>query len=146
MVFLAGKSYHKQEDDLHENCFYQIFEELSDWITCFLTDWSVKVVVDIICFDANPVNDGDPKRCMLYSTMFLYLLASFITMKHTVLYNYGFALRKHSHKTCLNLCYVTVYRNMFAPLCIIFDANNMPNVSYTYFLRYITKLSCIKLH
>ncbi|CAG5046898.1 unnamed protein product [Parnassius apollo] len=50
---------------------YGLPEKLCDWITSFLADRSIKVVVDGASSDCKPINAGVPQGCVLSPTLFL---------------------------------------------------------------------------
>ncbi|CAG5057889.1 unnamed protein product [Parnassius apollo] len=50
---------------------YGLPEKLCDWITNFLADRSIKVVVDGASSDCKPINAGVPQGCVLSPTLFL---------------------------------------------------------------------------
>ncbi|CAK1583471.1 unnamed protein product [Parnassius mnemosyne] len=50
---------------------YGLPEKLCNWITSFLADRSIKVVVDGACSDYKPINAGVPQVCVLSPTLFL---------------------------------------------------------------------------
>ncbi|CAK1584849.1 unnamed protein product [Parnassius mnemosyne] len=50
---------------------YGLPEKLCKWITSFLADRSIKVVVDGACSDYKPINAGVPQGCVLSPTLFL---------------------------------------------------------------------------
>ncbi|CAG4978252.1 unnamed protein product [Parnassius apollo] len=50
---------------------YGLPEKLCDWITSFLADWSIKVVVDGASSDCKPINAGVLQGCVLSPTLFL---------------------------------------------------------------------------
>ncbi|CAK1594040.1 unnamed protein product [Parnassius mnemosyne] len=50
---------------------YGLPEKLCNWITSFLVDRSIKVVVDGACSDYKPINADVPQGCVLSPTLFL---------------------------------------------------------------------------
>ncbi|CAF4954294.1 unnamed protein product [Pieris macdunnoughi] len=50
---------------------YGLPEKLCDWISSFLSDRSIKVVIDGAYSDLKPVNAGVPQGCVLSPTLFL---------------------------------------------------------------------------
>ncbi|CAF4943736.1 unnamed protein product [Pieris macdunnoughi] len=50
---------------------YGLTEKLRNWISSFLADRSIKVVIDGACSDLKPVNAGVPQGCVLSPTLFL---------------------------------------------------------------------------
>ncbi|CAK1593890.1 unnamed protein product [Parnassius mnemosyne] len=50
---------------------YGLPEKLCNWITSFLADRSIKVVVDGACSDYKSINAGVPQGCVLSPTLFL---------------------------------------------------------------------------
>ncbi|CAK1580278.1 unnamed protein product [Parnassius mnemosyne] len=50
---------------------YGLPEKLCNWITSFLADQCIKVVVDGACSDYKPINAGVPQGCVLSPTLFL---------------------------------------------------------------------------